>query len=50
MAADSTRSGNVPIEVAQWAITKGITDDFQVFVPGCRIEHQDPSFQAAART
>jgi len=50
MAADSTRSGNVPIDVAQWAITKGITDDFQVFVPGCRIKHQDPSFQAAART
>jgi len=34
VAADSTRNGFVPIDVIQWAITKSITDDFDLFVHG----------------
>ena len=34
VADDSTQDGFTPIDVEQWAITKEITDDFQVFVHG----------------
>ena len=34
VADDSTQEGFTPIDVVQWAITKEITDDFQVFVHG----------------
>lgn len=34
VADDSTQEGFTPIDIVQWAITKEITDDFQVFVHG----------------
>jgi len=34
LAADASRDGYVPIDIAQWAITKPITDDFEIFFHG----------------
>jgi hypothetical protein len=31
---DSTKRGYQPVDIVQWAITKEVTDDFQVFVHG----------------
>lgn len=31
---DSTQGGYQPVDIVQWAITKEVTDDFQVFVHG----------------
>jgi hypothetical protein len=39
LAADSTRLGYVPIDVIQWAISKEITDDFQLFVVSAHRRH-----------
>jgi len=46
LAADSTQAGYVPINVAQWAISKEITDDFQVFVHGFQNESALPRLSA----
>jgi hypothetical protein len=46
LAADSTQAGYVPINVAQWAISKEITDDFQVFVHGFQNESALPRVSA----
>ena len=46
IAADTTQAGYVPINVAQWAITKEITDDFQVFVHGFQNESALPRVSA----
>jgi hypothetical protein len=46
VAADSTRDGYVPIDVIQWAITKEVTDDFQVFVHGFQNESALPRLSA----
>ena len=46
LAADSTRAGYVPINVVQWAISKEITDDFQVFVHGFQNESALPRVSA----
>jgi len=46
IAADSTQGGYVPIDVVQWAISKEITDDFQVFVHGFQNESALPRLSA----
>jgi hypothetical protein len=46
LAADSAQEGLVPIDVIQWAISKDITDDFQVFVHGFQNESALPRLSA----
>ena len=46
VAADSTQDGYVPIDVVQWAVTKELTDDFQVFVHGFQNESALPRLSA----
>lgn len=46
VAADSTQTGYVPIDIIQWAITKPITDDFQIFVHGFQNESALPRLSA----
>lgn len=46
VAADSTQNGYVPIDVVQWAITKELTEDFQVFVHGFQNESALPRVSA----
>lgn len=46
VAADSTQAGYVPIDVVQWAISRDITDDFQVFVHGFQNESALPRLSA----
>lgn len=44
--ADSTKQGYVPIDIVQWAITKEITEDFQLFVHGFQNESALPRVSA----
>ncbi|NDC62719.1 MAG: transporter [Planctomycetia bacterium] len=46
VAADSSQNGYIPIDVVQWAISKSITDDFQVFVHGFQNESALPRVSA----
>lgn len=46
VAADSAQDGFVPIDIVQWAITKELTDDFQVFVHGFQNESALPRLSA----
>lgn len=46
VAADSTQNGYVPIDIVQWAITKEVTEDFQVFVHGFQNESALPRVSA----
>jgi hypothetical protein len=46
VAADSTQDGYVPIDIAQWAISKSLTDDFQLFVHGFQNESALPRVSA----
>lgn len=46
VASDSTQDGNVPIDVVQWAISREITDDFQIFVHGFQNESALPRLSA----
>lgn len=46
MATDSTQQGFVPIDIVQWAISKELTDDFQVFVHGFQNESALPRLSA----
>jgi hypothetical protein len=46
LAADSAQEGLVPIDVIQWAISKQITDDFQLFVHGFQNESALPRLSA----
>ena len=46
IAADSTQDGYVPIDVVQWAITKSITDDFDLFVHGFQNQSALPRLSA----
>ncbi|MFM8703885.1 MAG: transporter, partial [Planctomycetia bacterium] len=46
VADDSTQEGFTPIDIVQWAITKEITDDFQVFVHGFKNQSALPRLVA----
>lgn len=46
VAADSSQDGFVPIDIIQWAFTKEVTDDFQVFVHGFHNESALPRLSA----
>ncbi len=46
VATDSSRDGFVPIDIIQWAFTKEITDDFQIFVHGFQNESALPRLSA----
>lgn len=46
VAADSTQNGYIPIDIAQWAISKELTDDFQIFVHGFQNESALPRLSA----
>ena len=46
LAADSAQDGLVPIDVIQWSISKGITDDFHLFVHGFQNESALPRLSA----
>ena len=46
MTSDSTQAGLVPIDVVQWAFTKSITDDFDIFVHGFQNESALPRLSA----
>lgn len=46
VAGDSTQFGYVPIDIVQWAISKEITDDFQIFVHGFQNESALPRLSA----
>jgi hypothetical protein len=46
LAADSAQEGLVPIDVIQWAISKQITEDFQLFVHGFQNESALPRLSA----
>jgi len=46
IAADSSQQGYVPIDVVQWAITKPLSDDFQIFVHGFQNESALPRVSA----
>lgn len=46
VATDSTRDGFVPIDIIQWAFTKEITDDFQIFFHGFQNESALPRLSA----
>jgi len=39
---DSTQGGYQPVDIIQWAITKEVTDDFQVFVHGFQNQSAPP--------
>lgn len=46
VAADSTQDGFTPVDIAQWAISKSLTDDFQIFVHGFQNESALPRVSA----
>jgi len=46
VAADSTQNGYVPIDIVQWAISKEVTEAFQVFVHGFQNESALPRVSA----
>jgi hypothetical protein len=46
VAADSTQDGFTPVDIAQWAISKSLTDDFQIFVHGFQNESALPRVTA----
>jgi len=46
VTTNSTQGGLAPIDMVQWAISREITDDFQIFVHGFQNESALPRFSA----
>ncbi len=46
LASDSTAEGYAPIDIVQWAFTRSVTDDFDLFVHGFQNESAMPRLSA----